>query len=102
MIIIKSCRKTAAFILHSLVTAHLSHQKRFRIVQQSWAMHTRYYESTCLVEHSAIQQQRPCMEVLPRTKSRKIKDFFSGVELVSRDTNVSEYAEKESSAVEQL
>jgi len=42
------------------------------------------------------------MEMSPPTKSRKITDFFSGVEPASRDTNVSEHAEKESSAGEQL
>jgi len=42
------------------------------------------------------------MEMSPPKKSGKITDCSSGVEPASRDTNLGEYAEKESSAGEQL
>jgi len=55
----------SAFVLHTLLfTADLLHHHCFLIMQQSWGSHTRYCESTCLVEQPARQQQRPCVEMM--------------------------------------
>jgi len=44
----------------------------------------------------------PAWKCHPQQRAEKLQIFFSGVKPASGDTNVSEYAEKESSAVEQL